>query len=84
MWNEDKGVWFDWDKLNNKSREYFFASNVVPLWTGSYTMPKEAVARAVLKYLKDQHIIEPDYSISYNGKIVMLLIHNKKGETFKP
>lgn len=70
MWRPDKGVWFDWDILNNKSREYFFVSNVVPLWTGSYKMSKKSVASAVLEYLKDQRIIEPEYSISYNGKIV--------------
>lgn len=68
MWREDKGVWFDWDILNGKSREYFFVSNVAPLWTGSYDMPKKTVASAVLGYLTEQHIIEPDYSIKFNGK----------------
>ncbi|XP_050540083.1 trehalase-like isoform X2 [Daktulosphaira vitifoliae] len=67
MWRPDKGAWFDWDIINNKNRESFYISNVVPLWTGSYSMPKKAVASSVLGYLKDQHIIEPDYSIKYNG-----------------
>ncbi|XP_060861354.1 trehalase-like isoform X2 [Metopolophium dirhodum] len=67
MWRPNKGAWFDWDLINNKSREYFYASNIVPLWTESYNMPKEKVANAVLKYLSDQRIIELDYSINYNG-----------------
>ncbi|XP_025414013.1 trehalase-like isoform X2 [Sipha flava] len=67
MWRPDKGSWFDWDIINNKHREYFFVSNIVPLWTGSYNMSKKAVASSVLGYLKDEHIIEPDYSVSFNG-----------------
>jgi len=71
MWRDDKGSWFDWDILNSKHREYFYISNIVPLWTESYNMSKKSVATAVLGYLKDQHVIENDYSISYNGKIKM-------------
>ncbi|XP_050432885.1 trehalase-like isoform X2 [Adelges cooleyi] len=67
LWRNDLGAWFDWDTMNNKSREYFYVSNIVPLWTGSYDMPKKSVASKVLGYLKDQHVIEPDYSIKYNG-----------------
>jgi alpha,alpha-trehalase len=71
MWRPDKGSWFDWDIINNKHREYFFVSNIVPLWTGSYNMSKKAVASSVLGYLKDEHIIEPDYSVSFNGNILL-------------
>lgn len=67
MWRPDLGAWFDWDILNNKSREYFFVSNIVPLWTESYNMPKKAVASAVLGYLKEHHIIEADYTVHFNG-----------------
>jgi len=67
MWNPNKGAWFDWDLKNNKSREYFYASNIVPLWTESYNMSKQKVANAVLKYLSDERIIKLDYSIKYNG-----------------
>ncbi|XP_015377150.1 PREDICTED: trehalase-like [Diuraphis noxia] len=67
MWRPDLGAWFDWDMLNNKSREYFFVSNIVPLWTESYSMAKKAVASSVLGYLKNNHIIEADYSVIFNG-----------------
>ncbi|XP_022159986.1 trehalase-like isoform X2 [Myzus persicae] len=67
MWRPDLGAWFDWDTMNNKSREYFFVSNIVPLWTESYNMPKKAVASSVLGYLRDNHIIEADYTVNFNG-----------------
>lgn len=67
MWKSNKGAWFDWDLLNNKHREYFYASNIIPLWTESYSMPKKNVANAVLGYLCDQHIIEIGNNIKYFG-----------------
>lgn len=35
-WNENVGTWLDYDILNNKSREYFYPSNLAPLWTQCY------------------------------------------------
>lgn len=67
MWRPDKGAWFDWDLMNGKHREYFYASNIVPLWTGSYSMSKKTAANAVLGYLSDQHIIEIGHNIKYYG-----------------
>lgn len=67
LWREDVGTWFDWDLVNKKHREYFYISNITPLWTGSYTMTKKHVAMKTLQYLKDNRIIEPDYSVKYNG-----------------
>lgn len=71
MWRPDRGAWFDWDLINGKHRDYFFVSNLTPLWTGSYNMSKKAIASAVLGYLKNEHIIEPDYSIRFNGKFIV-------------
>ncbi|XKL67138.1 hypothetical protein PGB90_010558 [Kerria lacca] len=67
LWREDIGTWFDWDLINKKHREYFYVSNITPLWTGSYTMPKKHAATKTIQYLVDNHIIENDYSIKYNG-----------------
>lgn len=67
MWRSDRGAWFDWDLMNNKHRECFFVSNIMPLWTESYDMPKKSVANDVLKYLRDEGIVEPDFSISFHG-----------------
>jgi alpha,alpha-trehalase len=35
-WNENVGTWLDYDILNNKPREYFYPSNLAPLWTKCY------------------------------------------------
>jgi alpha,alpha-trehalase len=35
-WNENIGTWLDYDIRNNKSREYFYTSNLAPLWTLCY------------------------------------------------
>lgn len=83
MWRPDLGAWFDWDTLNNKSREYFFVSNIVPLWTESYNMPKKSVASSVLGYLRDRHIIEADYSVKFNGTIELLFFINQLFFFFK-
>ncbi|XP_050431937.1 trehalase-like isoform X2 [Adelges cooleyi] len=78
MWRADKGTWFDWDTINNKSREYFYASNFVPLWTGSFRMPRKTVSRAVLKYLKDHKIIESDYSVKFYGIPTSMYLSKKR------
>lgn len=68
LWHEEAGTWYDWDIINNKHREYFYVSNITPLWTGSYTMSKKHVAAKTIQYLIDSKIIEDDYSIKYNGE----------------
>ena len=35
-WNENIGTWLDYDMRNNKPREYFYPSNLAPLWTLCY------------------------------------------------
>lgn len=67
MWRKDKGAWFDWDMMNGRHQENFFVSNIVPLWTGSYRMPEQTVSTAVLNYLRNERIIEPDYCIRFKG-----------------
>lgn len=36
MWNDEYGVWMDYDSENRISRPYFYPSNLAPLWTQSY------------------------------------------------
>jgi len=35
-WNENIGTWLDYDIQNNEPREYFYPSNLAPLWTRCY------------------------------------------------
>lgn len=67
LWREDIGTWFDWDFVNKKHREYFYLSNITPLWTGSYKMSKKHVAAKTIEYLINNNVIENDYGIKYNG-----------------
>ena len=38
LWNEKWGTWLDYDIADNKPREYFYPSNLAPLWTYCYNM----------------------------------------------
>lgn len=81
MWRADKGAWFDWDMMNKKHRESFYLSNIVPLWTGSYDIPNDVVATAVIRYLMDEKVINSDLSVTFNGKFykfIVLLGENKR------
>ncbi|KAL5244703.1 hypothetical protein ACI65C_012113 [Semiaphis heraclei] len=78
MWRSDRGAWFDWDLMNNKHRECFFVSNIMPLWTESYDMPKKSVANDVLKYLRDEGIVEPDFSISFHGTPTSMYVSSQQ------
>nr|CAD7452624.1 unnamed protein product [Timema tahoe] len=64
LWNEEVGVWLDYDIKNGVSRNYFYPSNVAPLWTKCYNeKDKVNISTKVLAYLKNQNI---DY---YKGGI---------------
>ncbi|XP_033234086.1 uncharacterized protein [Drosophila pseudoobscura] len=53
LWNEEAGIWLDYDLLNNKPRPYFSASNFSPLWARAYPLvDTEKIARGVMKYIK--------------------------------
>lgn len=49
-------MWFDYDRKLNRRRDVFYASNLFPLWTGSYPQGfrnQETIERAI-KYLRRQ------------------------------
>ncbi|KAJ0176989.1 hypothetical protein K1T71_006998 [Dendrolimus kikuchii] len=54
LWNDEDGIWYDYDILNMKHRNYFYPSNVAPLWLNA--VDKRIVVKhapKVLKYLKN-------------------------------
>ncbi|XP_026288503.1 trehalase isoform X2 [Frankliniella occidentalis] len=62
LWNEEDGIWYDYDALNKKQREYFYGSNLAPLWTNCYDGDKVAhIAEKAVKY------IEKTGLLSYRG-----------------
>ncbi|XP_011308384.1 trehalase isoform X2 [Fopius arisanus] len=58
LWHEEVGVWLDYDLLNDMKRDYFYPTNVVPLWTNCYDITKrEDYVGKVLKYLERNQIM---------------------------
>nr|AOT82130.1 membrane-bound trehalase 2 [Harmonia axyridis] len=58
LWHEEIGSWLDYDMFNNVKRDYFYPSNIAPLWTGCYnTTETEKITRLVIKYLHNKHIM---------------------------
>ncbi|XP_047117343.1 trehalase-like [Schistocerca piceifrons] len=55
FWHDDVGIWLDYDISNNVRREYFYPSNVAPLWTGCYKKERISIDK-IIAYLKDNKI----------------------------
>ena len=37
LWNEENGIWFDYDVREKKQRDIFYLSNMMPLWAECYS-----------------------------------------------
>lgn len=52
LWNDELGIWTDYDLINNKSRTYFSPTNLSPLWTNCFNISKrQFIADKVLDYI---------------------------------
>lgn len=57
LWNEEAGMWFDYDMKNNQPRNTFYPSNLTPLYTKSYNRHLRVLyAMSAVKYLQSQNI----------------------------
>lgn len=53
LWNDQMGIWLDYDLINNKSRPYFTPTNFSPLWTKCFdTSKKHEITDKILSYIK--------------------------------
>ncbi|XP_017092529.1 trehalase isoform X2 [Drosophila bipectinata] len=53
LWNEEAGVWLDYDMINKKSRDYFVPTNLVPLYANAFNITdSEKISAKVLNYIK--------------------------------
>ncbi|XP_076233763.1 trehalase [Calliopsis andreniformis] len=73
LWNEEEGIWLDYDTKNNQPRRIFYPSNLAPLYTSSYNLhQQEKYALSAVKYLKLQNIDSffggTPTSLSYTGE----------------
>ncbi|XP_044732126.1 trehalase-like [Chrysoperla carnea] len=57
LWNDDVGIWCDYDYINQVSRTRFYPSNLTPLWTQSYPFENQKYIEKAVKYLKNKDII---------------------------
>lgn len=60
LWHDEVGAWLDYDLSNSIKRDYFYPTNIAPLWTGCYRQSdKEKIVKHVLKYLQNKNIMYP-------------------------
>lgn len=58
FWNEDVGVWLDYDVSNQKHRNYFYPSNLAPLWMNVVNREDiEKRAPRVIQYLDNTGVL---------------------------
>ena len=58
LWHDEVGAWLDYDILNEIKRDYFYPTNVLPLWASCYDIAKkEEYVSKVLKYLEKTQIM---------------------------
>ncbi|CRL08140.1 CLUMA_CG020990, isoform A [Clunio marinus] len=57
LWNEEAGVWLDYDLINEKSRNYFVATNLSPLWMRCYNPSKrQYISDRVVNYINENNL----------------------------
>ncbi|XP_034248926.1 trehalase-like isoform X2 [Thrips palmi] len=62
LWNEADGIWYDYDVLNKKQRQYFYGSNLAPLWSDCYDQNDvKHISEKVVKYIEHSGVL------SYRG-----------------
>ncbi|XP_058835761.1 trehalase-like [Topomyia yanbarensis] len=52
LWNEEEGIWLDYDLINKKHRHYFTPTNLSPLWTGCYDKTDTSLPKKILAYIE--------------------------------
>ncbi|XP_055536716.1 trehalase isoform X3 [Wyeomyia smithii] len=52
LWNDEEGIWLDYDLINKKHRDYFVPTNLSPLWTGCYDKEDTSLPKKVLAYIE--------------------------------
>lgn len=57
LWNKEEEFWFDYDIVHQQSRNYFYLSNFVPLWTKSYRFQPMELTRIVINYIAKHNLL---------------------------
>lgn len=57
LWNEERGIWLDYDMRNNVPRDYFVVTNFTPLWTHAYPINNaDKITESVMAYIKENNL----------------------------
>ncbi|XP_002005540.3 trehalase [Drosophila mojavensis] len=57
LWNEERGVWLDYDIKNRKQRDYFAVTNLSPLWLHAYPIADtEKISKSVMCYIEENKL----------------------------
>lgn len=59
LWDENDGIWYDFDSLEQQPIRLFYPSNVAPLWAS--ILPEDTskkFAKSALKYLKEKQVLD--------------------------
>lgn len=56
LWHDEVGIWLDYDLINGMKRNYFYPTNLAPLWTGCFKRKKLQVGK-IMKYLERSQIM---------------------------
>nr|AGL34007.2 membrane-bound trehalase [Apolygus lucorum] len=58
LWHEEVGAWLDYDLINQMKRDYFYPSNLAPLWTGCYDPARKAYYLGhLMEYLRRSKVM---------------------------
>jgi len=69
LWHDEVGIWLDYDLINGMERNYFYPTNLSPLWTGCFK-------REVLQVSKIKTYIEESTILKCRGGIPTSLKHS--------
>ncbi|KAM5246003.1 trehalase [Ctenodactylus gundi] len=61
LWDEQKGIWLDYDLDSGTRNPEFYPSNLAPLWAGCFSDP--GTADKALTYLEDSQILTYRYGV---------------------
>ncbi|KAH8413823.1 hypothetical protein KR222_009006, partial [Zaprionus bogoriensis] len=57
LWNEQRGIWLDYDLKNNTPRDYFAVTNFSPLWARAYPINNaEQITESLMKYIEEHKL----------------------------
>lgn len=77
LWHDEVGAWLDYDIINEIKRDYFYPTNIAPLWTGCYKGNGTEVGK-IMKYLRKTKIMEFDRHYTYPGGIPTTMEHTSE------